>query len=205
MRRCLQILSLILLVACVALGTQVFTHRRQLARQWACYRVAAADSFAEAQTRIARFEEHADRREHLAELVGKWGTGNRQFDLYLARHVRDAAGSELLRESFSRELDRRPDLSARWAHYWCFEARLEPDEQIDSVVRYFDTLALTDPPKEITYREVLDLRALLQLTAAAERFAGLGPTNWHQHYARWQKVRPEDLPHVPRPKQPFAD
>ena len=205
MRRCLQILSLILLVACVALGTQVFTHRRQLARQWACYRVAAADSFAEAQERITRFDKDPDRRERLAELVGKWGTGNRQFDLYLARHVRDAASSELLRESFSRELDRRQGLPARWAHFWCFQARLEPDEQIDSVVRYFDTLASTDPSKEITYREVLDLRALLQLTAPAERFAGLDPTNWRQHYARWQKARPKDLAHVPRPTEPFAD
>ncbi len=205
MRRCLQILFLVLLVACVALGTQVFTHRRQLARQWACYRVAAADSFADAQERIGWFEEGPDRRERLAELVGKWGTGNRQFDLYLARHVRDAASSELLRESFSRELDRRPGLLARWAHYWCFQARLEPDEQIDSVVRYFDTVASRGPSKEITYREVLDLRALLQLTAPVERFAGLGPTNWRQHYARWQKARPEDLPHIPRPARPFAD
>ena len=210
MRPWLRVLLTLLVLGGIGIAAWWYARREQLTRQWRCYRVGAAGSFDQAKREIAWFETGTHRQVRLDELVRKWGTGNGQFDLYLARYVDHPASSELLREVFSKELGRRGDLLPRWAHYWSYRAPLEPDEQVASILAYLDTLYSTEPPKGITWREVLDLQAVFQLTrhgVAGEgwRARGLSPTSWLEYYRVWQETRPAKLPHVVRPEKPFAD
>lgn len=177
--------------------------REKLIRQWACYRVGAADSYDQARSEIAWFEQGPKRRQRLEELVAKWGTGNPRFDRYLARYVSDPASSEELRKRFSLELGWRDVLLARWAHFWRWQAKREPDEEIASVVRYLNTLVEVDPPRELTWREVLDLQAVLTLTGHPDMAHRLDPTSWQARYRRWEQIRPDPLPPIPRPEEPF--
>jgi len=205
MRLRTPLLPTFLLLTSIAIGLWVYGNWTQLASQWACYRVGTAQSFAEAQSRIGPFEKGSDRDAKMAQLVGKWGTGNRQFDLHLAKHLFGATATDGLRESFSRQLGRSADLRQRWAHYWSHQAPLPPDEQVQSIVSYLDTLATVDPPQAITWREVLDLRALFELTESRRPAPNLSPTNWHEYYRVWRETRPDALPPIPRPKMPLPE
>ena len=193
-----------LLLLGIAVGACCYANRRKLAPQWHCYRVGAAESFQRAREEIAWFETGTDHTARLAELTRKWGTGNRQFDLYLAQHLHHADCSKPLRETFSQELGRREELLPRWAHYWSFRAPQEPDREIASILRSVDVLASEKPPPPITWREVLNLQAVFQLIGAPRHARDLSPTNWHEHYRRWQQTRASGLPRVTRPQQPFA-
>ena len=205
MRPWLRTLLAMVLSAGILISAWWYLNRRRLARQWGCYRVATAESFQQAQDEIAWFENGPDRHARLGELARTWGTGKQQFDFYLARHVCHADSSELLRETFSQELGRRQDLLPRWAHYWSYRARPDPDEQIRSILNYLETLFSAGRLREITWRDVLDVQAVFQLTGHPERARGLSPANWHEHYRLWLETRPDELPHVARPKKPFAD
>ncbi len=205
MRPWLRKLILAVVLAGIFVGAWVYANRKQLARQWACYRVGAADSFEEAQDEIAWFESGSDRRERLAELARKWGTGNQRFDLYLARHLHLPACSSLLREVFCEEFDRRTELLPRWAHHWSWRAEREPDHQVESILIFLDGRVSAEQLRAITWREVLDLRAIFQLVGRAELARGLSPANWPDAYRRWQRTRPAELPRAGRPAEPFAD
>ena len=205
MRLKLRIWMLAPLLVALAVGAWVYVSRGQLTRQWQCHRVAAAESFEQARQEIAWFDRGSDRRERLGELVRKWGTGSPRFDFYLGRYLGQPACSDLLREAFSKELGRRPELLPRWAHYWSHSARETPDERIDSIVRHLDILLAAARPKEIPWREVLNLQAVFQLAGCPNRAQGLSPDNWHPTYRTWLEARPAELPHVPRPASPFAD
>ena len=80
-------------------------------------------------------------------------------------------------------------------------------EYLGQVASYLDDLAASSPnaqtPRPITWREVLELQAVFQLTGADSLAPRLSPENWLSRYTRWQKMRPEKLPHVARPKAPF--
>jgi hypothetical protein len=193
------------LLAAVALGGWAYAERRALGRQWACYRVGAADSFEAARPQLAWFDAGADRDARLDALVGKWGTGNPRFDLYLARYLAEPECSDRLRERFAARIGSRPELLARWAHYWTWRARLEPGEQVASVVEYHDALFAANSPPPITWREVLDLQAVFELLGQGPRAAGLSPETWPDHYRVWQETRPERSFHFDRPARPFAD
>jgi len=199
------LLPTFLLLSAIAIGLWAYQNWTRLCSQWASYRVGTAQSFNEAQARIAPLETGADCDAKMAQLVGKWGTGNRQFDLYLAEHICDAAATDRLREAFSQRLSRSADLRRRWAHYWSHRTPIPPDEQVQSIVSYLDTLATVDPPRAITWREVLDLRAVFELTGNSRSAPDLSPTNWHQYYRVWFETRPDALPHIPRPQTPLPD
>lgn len=205
MRPWLRILAVLLVLAVVGLGTWGYLSRNQLACQWASYRVGAAGSFEEARTVITRLEDGPDREARLRELVRKWGTGNHQFDLHLARYVGSPESSESLRKTFSLEFGWREDLLPRWAHYWSWRAAQEPDREIDSILAYLDLLIAAESPQTITWREVLDLQAIFQLTGQPRLAKRLSPDNWRDRYRSWLADRPAQLPHVPRPAKPFAD
>lgn len=193
-------------LAAIAIGGWWYLNREQLARQWACYRVGAAGSFEQARAELAWFEHGPDRDARLGELVRKWGTGNQRFDLYLARYVDHPASSQALRETFSEELGRRRELLPRWAHYWSYRTPLEPDREVASIIAYFDTLASAERPLEpITWREVLNLQAVLQWSGQGRLARGLSPTNWRRRYRRWQETSPSQLPPIARPAKPFPD
>lgn len=205
MRPWLRTLLALLLLAGLLISAWGYTRREQWARQWHCYRVAAAESFPQAQVEIAWFENGPDRHARQGELVRKWGTGNARFDLHLARHLLDPACRDSLRETFAGELGCRKELLPRWAHYWSYRAEPEPNEQIDSILRYLDDLYSAGRPQEIPWREVLNLQAVFELLGRRERARGLSPTNWHEHYRVWLPTRPAELPQIAQPKNPFPD
>jgi len=186
----------------ILLGAWWYANRQRLARQWDCYRVGAAESFEEAQAEIAHFETGSDAGIRIAELVRKWATGNRQFDLYLARYLHQPECSSALRAAFSRELGRRKGLLSRWAHYWSWQASLEPDEQIASIVAYLEGL---DPNGTITWREVLDLQAVFELAGSSQLARRLSPANWYARFRRFQQTHSGRLPQVTRPEGPFGE
>ncbi len=204
MRLRFRILVTAVLLVAAGCGTWLHVNWERLVRQWACYRVGSAETPEQVHADIAWFETGPDRDSRLRELVEKWGTGNQQFDLNLARYVDSPKSSEQLRKVFSRELAWRRELLPRWAHYWSWRAKLEPDEQIASIVGYLDDVASAKTPKPITWREVLDLQAVFQLTGAERLAPRLSPENWLSRYRRWQQIRPPKLPHVFRPKEPLA-
>jgi len=194
----------LLVLAAIGLGTWGYLVRNRLACQWATYRVGAADSFEEARTEIHRLETGPDRDTRLRELVRKWGTGNQQFDLYLARYVGSPDSSESLRKTFSLEFGWREQLLPRWAHYWRWRAAQEPDREIASILAHLDLLAAADSSKTITWREVLDLQAVFQLTGQPQLAKRLSPENWPDRYRSW-KASCGEIPHVPRSAKPFTD
>ena len=203
----LRIRLLITLALLIAAGCAVWYHanRERLARQWACYKVGAGETLEEVQADIAWFETGPDRDRKLRELVGKWGTGNRRFDLNLAQYVDSAKSSEALRKAFSREFAWRRELLPRWAGYWSWQTNMEPDREIASIVGYLDDLAAAKAPGSITWRQVLELQAVFQLTGSEKLAVRLDPENWLSRYRRWRQARPAKLPHVARPKTPFAE
>jgi hypothetical protein len=201
-----QIITLVLLAAALAgLLAWGYVRREALARQWHVYRLGTADSFEQAEREIAWFETGPQSPDRLRALVRRWGAGNARFDLFLACHVQDPRSSDSLRESFAGQLGRRPELLRRWAHYWSYRAKLEPDRQVASILGYLDTLASAERPKRITWREVLDVQAVFELIGSPRRARGLTPENWQDHYRVWQEARPARLPPVARPANPFAD
>jgi hypothetical protein len=186
-------------------GTGIYARYQTLHWQWESYRVGAAESYDVARARLSAHTTGPQAVARIRELVGSWGTGNVRFDLFLARYVGDPQSREALREGFSTELAWRDGLLERWAQYWSWHAPLEPDPQIASVVDYFQLLTRADPPRAITWRDVLDLQAVFALTGQARLALRLSPQNWRERFARWQAARPTPLPHVTRPALPLPD
>jgi hypothetical protein len=202
MRVCRQVLLTILLLAGLGLAAWCYVCREPLARQWSLYRVGAAATPREAEAELVRCETDPDPDAMIGELVDKWGTGNRQFDLRVAGHLDAPSCGESLRKAFAGQIGRQRELLQRWAHYWSWRSPLPLDQQTASVVAYLD-LAAADPSRTITWREVLDVQALFELTGRGELASELSPSNWRDRYRQWQRRRPAELPHAPRPKEPF--
>lgn len=196
------ILGVFLLITLVAVPL-VYMDRQPLDRHWTLYRIGAAASSQEAEQKIIDCETSPDRDVMIDELVRKWGTGSRPFDLHLAAHVGGKSCGEPLREAFARELGQRDGLLGYWAHYWTWRAQLPPDQQTASVVVYHDALAAADPPRSITWREVLDLQAVFQLTGRSDLARDVSPTNWRDRYGEWQRSRAAQLPRIARPEDAF--
>ena len=203
MPRLVRILLCFVLIAAFLAGVWGYAHRQTLAWQWASYQVGVAASFDDARRQIARFEHAPDAPERLRVLVAKWGTGNPRFDQYLAQYLTAGESSTALRRAFSEELARRPELLPRWAHFWCWQASLEPDRQIASVLEYLDTLALGDSAPSLTWRELLDVQAIFTLSGDTDRAAGIRPETWRDHYRVWRETRQDPIPTLTRPKTPL--
>jgi hypothetical protein len=205
MRRFLLAIAIALVVFGGLAGAVWFYYQRNpLGRQVAGYRVGAAENYEKARREIAWFEQGADRETKLRELVEGWGTGNQKFDLYLARYLGDPKSSEALRQAFSLNLAWRSELLPRWAHYWRWRAKLSPAEEFASINDYLAALVLVDPPKKLTWREILDLQAVFELTGHGELAKRLDPNNWPGRYQRWVESAPEPS-NVARPELPFPD
>ncbi len=189
----------------VSLAISCHFKRQEIARQLAVYRVGSAATFSQAQAQIAWFETGPDSDARLRELVAKWGTGNRQFDIYLAGYVSDPASSEALRQAFSLELAWREELLPRWTHYWCWREAREADDPFASISSHFDLLASADSDETITWREVLDLQAVFCVGGYSQLAKRLSPENWRSRYAEWQKVRPSEPPTLIRPEEPMPE
>ncbi len=192
-------------ILALIVGAGVYVRYQTLHWQWEAYRVGAAESYEAARARLSAYTTGPQAVERIRELVDSWGTGNSRFDLFLARYVGDPQSSEAFREGFSTELAWRDGLLERWTQYWCWRAAQEPDQQIASVVEYFQLLARIGPPRAITWREVLDLQAVFALSGQGRLALRLSPQNWLERFAKWQAARPVPFPHVARPVLPLAD
>ncbi|MDZ7618858.1 MAG: hypothetical protein U1E05_17780 [Patescibacteria group bacterium] len=204
----LRSVFVLVLVAGVFVGAWGYVNRQRLAWQWASYEVGAASSYEEAKRHFAWFETGPEAPLRLRVLAGKWGDGNSRFDEYLARYATDGQSSMALRQAFSTELGHRPGLLPRWAHYWCWQASLEPTEQIASILGYLDALAFDEAaPADaaITWREVLDLQAIFTLSGDAGRGARVTPESWREHYRVWREASQPALQNVPRPAAPLPN
>lgn len=208
MPRLLHAMLLFAALAAVLVGGWAYVNRETLSWQWASYQVGAAASFEQARERIARFEQGPDATERLRVLAAKWGGGNPQFDRYLAQYAASGESSKGLRRAFSRQLTRRPELVQRWAHFWCWQASIEPDRQIESILEYLDALAFDENAvagESLTWRELLDLQAIFALSGEPDRAMRVALENWREHYRVWREARRDAMPHVPRPAEPFPD
>ena len=208
MSRTLRALVLVAAVALASVGGWGYANRQMIAWQWASYQVGAATTFEQAREQLAWFEQGPDAPEKLRMLAGKWGTGNPQFDRYLAEYATARDSSMAVRRAFSEELARRPELLPRWAHFWCWQASLEPDRQIESILDYLDALAFSEEPvadPRLTWRELLDLQAVFTLSGDVARAARVTPDNWREHYRVWTETQRTELGHVPRPAGPLPD
>ncbi len=208
MSRLLWAFVLLAAVAGVFVGAWTYLHWQAIAWQWASYQVGAATTFEQARQQFAWFEQGPHAAEKLRILVGKWGTGNPQFDRYLAEYASAGDSSMALRRAFSEELARRPELLPRWGHYWCLHASLEPDRHIESILEYLDALAFDQRAAagpRLTWRELLDLQAVFVLSNDLDRAARVTPDNWREHYRVWTETQRTKLRHVPRPSGPLPD
>lgn len=198
--------TLLLIAAIVAGGAWIYAQRGRISRQYICHRVAVAGSYPAAMREIAWFEEPApDREARQRELVGAWGRGDPRFDYYLARYIRSPQCSESLREAFSLEFSWRPELLPRWAHYWSWQSAREPADELATVRGYLDTLASIEPPRLLTWRDILDLQALLEQTGQGALADRLKPDRWVDPYRRWLGTEMSWPVVLERPAQPFAD
>ncbi len=198
------------LLAAIAVGLLVFggawlyLQRDAVARLWACYRVSSATNYPQAKTELAWFADGPDRMDRLHALVTLWGTGNETFDRNLVIYLQDPECDDATREAFSLELAWRPDLLSRWAHCWCHMGKLDPDENIESIVSYIDTLAMADVPREITWRDVLDLQAAFELAGCPALAMRLSPENYLSRHADWERIGRPRAAHLQRPRHFFA-
>ena len=204
MRRLLIATGLLLLAAGLAAGAWLYLRSSPLASQFAGYRVGAAATYSLAKPEIARFDSGSHRAAQDRELVRGWGTGNRQFDLYLARYLSEPECSDDLRQAFSLELGWRAELPARWARYWAWRAKQAPADEISAIDEYLAALARVEPPRLLSWREVLDLQAVFVLTGQAELARRLSPDNWRSRFRQWSESKPQPI-RVERPDSPLAD
>lgn len=175
-------LLLALALAAAAIGAAAawwMRDRLALGDQLAGYRVGQMATYAEAANEIAEIEQSRDPA-GLRELVSGWGTGNDRFDYYLARYIVEPRCSDALREAFSRELSWRPGLLARWAHFWSWQVKQPPTEEVKSIQDYLATLLHADPPRKLNWREVLALQAAFVLTGRPEDARRLDTMNWRE-------------------------
>jgi hypothetical protein len=205
MRSWLRLLITLIVIAGIGIGAWTYVNRRPLARQWALYRVGAAPTLEAAIAEIAWFESGPDGERKLQSLAGKWGTGNAQFDLYLAEYVSKPQSPEALRRAFSLGLARHEERLRRWVHYWSWHTKQEPKREIASILSYLDLLAEAESSKTITWRQVLSLQAIFTLAGEPGLAKRLHPENWRDRYREWREESPGEFPGVPRPDRPFPD
>ena len=181
-----------ILVAVVLLATVAgwaFRQRQRWSLQMACYRMGAAVSYKAARSELPWFEREPDRDAKLRELMASFGTGNRQFDEYLMRYLHDPQCTDALRAAFSLELGWRPQVVQRWAAAWR-DRKPNAAEEIASIRQYLDALHQAQPPRVLTWREVLDVQAAMHLTGQGELAHRLTPDNWRGSYERWIAAEP---------------
>jgi hypothetical protein len=206
-------LALVIIAAISAAAWWWLRPRFDVGGQLAAYRVGQMASYAEASKEIAAIERSDDAARR--ELVGGWGTGNDRFDYYLARYVAEPRSSEALREAFSRELSWRPALLARWAHFWSWQVKQPPADEVASIRGYLAALQQAEPPRKLSWREVLALQAVFVLTDQADAAHRLDPVNWRARLEEQEQgsafggqgsgKKEADVSSIVRPETPLPD
>lgn len=179
-----RLLLSILALGVVVVGTALYRQRERFAIQMACYRVGAATNYEAAIEELASFEQPPNRDAKLRALVARFGTGNPRFDRYLTQYAYDAQASDDFRRALSLEFGWRPEAIPLWGAAWR-ERKASVAEEITSVRRYLEALYVAEPPRELTWRDVLDIQAVFALTGQADLARRLTPDNWRGRYERW--------------------
>lgn len=186
----------------IGLGAWYYFGHTSARMQLSSYRIGQAENFAQAKREIAALEHQSNRHEALRELMPGWRTGNPVSDQYLATYASEPDSSEAFRRAFSLELSWRPELLDDWAHFWSWRAKQPPSDEIASIDDYLEALSTADPPRQLTWREVLDLQAVLTLTGHADLARRIVPDNWLGRYRAWRDTNPE-FSHIERPDTPL--
>jgi hypothetical protein len=195
----------IVAVAALAVGIGLYVWRDKLAAQWASYQVASAGSYRAAARRIGQFEAAPDRDKKIHALVDAWGRGDPRYDYYLARYIRSPDCGDGLRQAFSLEISSRPGLIQRWGHFWSWHSSAGPAADHSHLRGYFDALASVEPPRRLTWRDVLDLQALCARTGQGEVARRMKPDDWVAAYRRWIEAEAAWTTDAERPQAPFPD
>lgn len=151
--------------------------------QLGAYRVGNAADEAAAQRELRLLEAQGDSATARAELCASWGTGNPRFDYYLARYLFTPDCSDALRERFTQELARRPELLPRFAHFWRWRAGAIAADEAAAQWEFFELRRTERPGTRLTWREVLDLTALLELCGQGKSARRLKPDDWESRLA----------------------
>ncbi len=181
-----------------------YFHPMPVGSQLAAYRVGAAPTFSLAKRELASLDSGRDREGKLRELAAGWGTGNQQFDFYLAQYLNEPECSDAMREVFSLELGWRPELLPRWAHYWAWRSKQAPAEEVASIADFLSALVSLQPARLLTWRETLNLQAAIVLTGESELARRLTPENWPGRYRQWIADR-SAWRQTARPESPLPD
>ena len=135
----------------LAAGVWLYWHPLPLRMWMTVSRVGSAPTFSLAKRELREIDSGRQREEKLRELVAGWGTGNPQFDLYLARYLGEPECSDGLRKAFSLELGWRPELLPRWGRYWAWHSPQEAGrrDRVDRRVSCGAGLARSAAPAEL--------------------------------------------------------
>ncbi len=189
----------------LAAGVWFYWHPLPLGVWMTVSRIGSAPTFSLAKRELREIDSRGPQREdRLRELVAGWGTGNPQFDLYLAQFLGEPECSDELREAFSLELGWRPDLLPRWGRYWAWHSPQDPAEEIESIIEYLAALASVEPPRRLSWRETLNLQGAIAVTGDAELARRLMPDGWRGRFQAWVVSRP-DWRRIVRPDSPLPD
>ena len=188
-----RLLLLALVLAIAAMGGWAWTNRDELAIQLACYRVRAAANYEAAVTELEWFEKHPRREQVLQRLMARFGTGNRRLDEYLTSYAYDGRASEAFRQALSLEFAWRPELLPLWQEYWTGRQQGDNlEEEVSTIRNYLEALDAADPPREVTWRDILDIQAAMQISDAPNLAIRLSPRNWRSRYHRWAALSNKD-------------
>jgi hypothetical protein len=179
-----RLLLVALALVVLAAAAWAWWQRDRLAMQFACYRVASAATFETAVEQLQWFEQHADSERALRELVSRFGAGNRRLDDYLVQYAYDGRSSEAFRQALSLEFAWRRELLPLWAEHWR-SRKQNVDEEIATIRRYLEALVAADPPREPTWRDILDIQAAMQITGRGDLAVRLTHRNWRSRYESW--------------------
>ncbi len=193
-----------LLLGAAALAAWFYIEERLFARKWDPAEVSRAGTFRLAQQTLAQFEAPPDAHRKMMRLTAYWGTGDLDFDQYLARHLLDPGCGDALRERFCAELGWRDKLRERWVNYWCWKHKREPSDAVAEFVELFDEELAEKTPPPIRWREVLDLLAVFELAGRSELARLLTPDNAVERYRKWRTEVPEPKIERARPSKPFT-
>ena len=202
MRPWIRLFLALVAVALGVLSVWLYRDRLRIACQWRAYSIGVATDAESARAHFAWFESEPDRDEKLRELADAWGRGAAGFDRRLLDYVAGPDSSEMLREACSTEFAWREELLDRWGRYWAWRAGETPTRRAAEIVEYLDLLAASNPPRRLTWREVLDLQAIFALTGRGPLAMRLTPDRWHDRYRNW-RASLTTIPPIPPVESPL--
>lgn len=180
-----------------------YQHWEDARWRWTAYQLAESPSYAATKS----YFRQAQQADQLWSLVGQFGRGQPQFDFYLLHFAADPQCNDRFRKTLAFELGWRTDALQRWSHFHRWSSQQIPHEVYLELSNYLAAIAASDSERSITWRDVLDMQAMLAATGHADLAHQLTPENWLARYRTWV-ARGGNNRHfwnVSRPAAPFHD